>query len=126
MTDDHRFRFEIYRKIDDERARQDAKWGPVRRQPHVDPVLAARGADHTRICQEHEIPTATRAKFLCEIAQQRGECSFAHVVIEELCEAVEKCQDEPALREELIQLAACVVKWIESLDLPLCDDEVAE
>jgi hypothetical protein len=108
----------IFHEIDAERSRQDAKWGPVRRQPHVDPVLAARGADHFRICQEHEIPNVHRAKFLCQEAERRGECSFTAIAVEELCEAVEKHDDEAAMRVELVQLAAVIVKWIESLALP--------
>lgn len=107
----------IYREIDAERERQDAKWGPVRRRPDVDPVLAARGASHQRICEEHEIPTETRAKFLCENAERRGECSFTAIVVEELAEVVAK-HGTTAMREELIQLAACIVKWVEAVDLP--------
>lgn len=107
----------IFAEIDAERRRQDVKWGPVRRQPDVDPVLAARGAPGQRICEEHEIPSEARAKFLCQNAERRGECSFTAIVVEELSEAVEKYSDIPAMRVELIQLAASVVKWIEAVGL---------
>lgn len=108
----------VFGDISAERERQDAKWGPVRKQPNVQPVLAARGADHQRIAEHHEIPTADRAKQLCRMAAERGECSFTDIVVEELCEAVEVHDDPVRLREELVQTAASVVKWIEALDLP--------
>lgn len=65
----------------------------------------------------HEIPTEARAKFLCQTAEARGTCSFTAIVVEELAEAVAKYRDVEAMRVELVQLAACVVKWIEAIDL---------
>lgn len=108
----------VFADISAERERQDAKWGPVRKQPNVDPVLAARGADHEEISAAHFIPTAELAKRLFEIMRKEGRVSFTHIVVEELAEAVEVHDDPVRLREELVQVAASVVKWIEALDLP--------
>lgn len=112
-------RGKILAAVSAERDRQDAKWGPVTRQPNVNPMLAAAGADHRRICADLWIPTADRAKELCETARERGRMSFAVFTLEELCEAIEVHDDEPRLREELVQTAACVMKWLEALDLPV-------
>lgn len=111
-------RARIFAAIAGERARQDEKWGPVVRHPNVDPVLAQVGSDHQQICGDLEIPTADRAKFLCEEARAADRLSFAAFTLEEFCEAIEVHDDEERLREELVQVAACVVKWLEALDLP--------
>jgi len=105
----------IYEEIQAERVRQDEKWGQ-QNLPHVDPVLAQRGASHQRIAEEHEIPTADRAKFICQTAADRGQCSWTAIAVEELSEAVEAHNDPVALRGELIQLAAVVVQWVEAID----------
>lgn len=107
----------IFSALSAERDRQDAKWGPVRMHPNVDPALAARGAGHQRICEEHEIPTANRAKQLCELARSRGEISWTAILVEEVCEAIEVHDDPVKLREELVQVGAVVVKWLEALDM---------
>lgn len=116
----------IFAEIDDERRRQDAKWGPVTRAYDVDPVLAARGASPMRIAAEHEIPTEARAKQLCDLAAKQGVCTYTHIVVEELAEAVAAHADKEAMRSELVQLAASVVKWIEGVDLDLGKPAPAE
>lgn len=108
----------VFGDISAERERQDAKWGPVRKQPNVDPELAARGADHDEIAAAHFIPTAELAKRRFEELRKLGRVSFTDIVVEELAGAVEVHDDPVRLREELVQTAASVVKWIEALDLP--------
>lgn len=104
-----------------ERLRQDAKWGE-QNHPSVDRVLMERegGCDPHRMAEEYEIPTADRARFVCDTMAKRGDCTFAHIAVEELAEAVEAAvqygQDSPELRNELVQCAAVFVAWIERVD----------
>lgn len=102
-----------------ERARQDDKWG-VQDLPCVDPVLAGRagGCSPERMAEEYGVPTEARAKFLCQAAQAKGEHTFAHVVVEELCEAIGAAAagDEEATRKEALQLAAVCVQWAACID----------
>lgn len=85
-----------------ERAVQAARWG-VQDHPSVDPALS------------YGIPTELRAKAACDMAGQAGVLTWAHIAVEELAEAVDAV-DEVARREELVQLGAVVVAWIESID----------
>jgi hypothetical protein len=102
-----------------ERLRQDKKWGE-QNHPDVDPVLTGRkgGCDAQRMAEEYEMPTANRAKFMCQIAAHRKQCTWAHIALEELAEAVAAATDEGeiALRAEVIQLAAVCVQWAEAID----------
>lgn len=107
-----------------ERARQDAKWGE-QNHPDVDRVLTDRqgGCNTRRMAEEYGIPTARSARSECNCATDAGQCTWAHIAVEELCEAVEAATDAQqgrkpisALRQELVQLAAVVVAWIEAID----------
>jgi hypothetical protein len=102
----------VFDEIQAERARQDAKWGQ-QDHPSIPPILADRHP--TRWCEEYEIPTEERAKFMCQTAAKRGECTFTHIAVEELSEAVE-CKDDAERRGELVQLAAVIVQWIQAID----------
>jgi hypothetical protein len=97
-----------------ERARQEAKWGQCD-YPSVDPDMANALASPERICAFYGVPSESYAKASCQSADARGRCTFAHVAIEELAEAL-SAPDEGARREELVQLAAVAVKWIEAID----------
>ena len=108
----------VLHEVAAERVRQNAKWGE-QNHPSVDPTLMGRhdGCDAQRMAEEYEIPTATRAKFLCQNAAQIGECTWAHIAVEELCEAVEAgVESDAACRAELVQTAAVLVAWIERID----------
>ena len=109
----------LFKEIDDERARQDQKWGE-QNHPDVDPVLMARprGCPGARMALELEVPTAPRAKYLTDKSANDGQCCFARIAIEELAEAVEAATQhtQRELRVELIQCAAVFVQWIEALD----------
>lgn len=116
-----------------ERARQDAKWGP-QNHPDVDRVLTDRpgqtaangvvwpgGCDATRMAEEYEIPTATRARDACDAAAKRGQCTWAHIFVEELAELVEAATlaqqgqgPEEAVDKELVQVLAVGVAWAEA------------
>lgn len=114
----------LQRALDDvvaERERQDAKWGE-QNHPSVDPVLTRRsgGCTPQRMAEEYEIPSATRAKWLCGIRHKRGDGTWADIVVEELAEAVEAAVEygdaSVELRVELVQTAAVIVAWIEAID----------
>ena len=100
-----------------ERKRQNRKWG---QQDHrdADPDLLDRpgGATPARLADELEIPTAGRAKYLCNEAARTGRPSWSVILIEEVAEAVEAIGDDVALRDELVQVAAVAVAWIEAID----------
>ena len=91
-----------------ERARQDAKWGE-QNHPSVtgwSPELRAH---------RYKIPTEPDARHMCEESFANGLGTYAHIALEEFCEAV-GAADDVARRGELVQLAAVVVAWIESID----------
>ncbi len=117
-----------------ERDRQDKKWG---KQTHadVDRDLTHRrgGCDAYRMAEEYEIPSAPRAKNNCETRARQDKCTFGHILVEEVAEAIEaatelQCQlavngdresligdRNIALQKELIQVAAVCVQWVEFL-----------
>lgn len=111
-----------------ERERQEIKWGQ-QNHPDVDQVLMNRpsvtdengriwpgGCSPQRMAEHYEIPTAGRAKFLCQNAGQTTGDTYAHILIEEVAEAIEAATLGAGLREELIQVAAVAVAWVEKLD----------
>lgn len=112
-----------------ERLRQDLKWGE-QNHPNVDPALIEYQASLSRVAEDYEIPTADRAKALCQLAASGRGCTWAHILIEEVAEAIEAAaiHDKAvhadavlapglrmALRDELIQVAAVAVQWAEKL-----------
>ncbi len=128
---------DIYADIASERERQDDKWGE-QNHPNVDRILIDRpsvtdkngrtwsgGCTPQRMAEHYEIPTAGRAKFLCQNAADFGVCTWSHILIEEVAEAIEAAtmhgmlphaETLGALRDELIQVAAVAVQWVEKLD----------
>ena len=108
----------VLSEVHDERMRQDAKWS-VQDHPDFRPGLprAARAA-------YYGVPFEEAAKYACEAAFQRGGGSFADILIEEVSEAI-NATDEKALREELVQVAATAVKWIEAIDRRKAKEYVA-
>lgn len=117
-------RDKILGEITAERVRQDAKWGE---QNHPD-VVRAHGALHVarsvaRVCEEYGVPHPSRAKAECDGAARIGQCTWAHILVEEMAEAVEAATlaqlgrgPLAALRKELVQVAAVAVSWIEAID----------
>lgn len=99
-----------------ERERQDAKWGE-QTHPCLDLTLLTRkgGCTPERMCENYEIPTEPRAKFMCENAFKKSQGTYAHIALEEFSEAVSEF-DPLKRRQEIIQLAAVCVAWVESLD----------
>lgn len=103
----------ILEEIQQERTRQDEKWG-VQNHPILDPLLLKRSGE--RMCEEYEIPSENRARQLVEIHAKRGDLTYMHILMEEISEAASCGTDTTELRKELIQSAAVLVAMIESLD----------
>jgi len=106
--------------VDDERGRQDEKWGE---QNHpdgtgpatfpLDPIDAWASAmffednDAARLAR-----AATRA---CQAAAAAGNVTWRAILLEEVFEAL--AESDPArLRTELVQVAAVAAQWAEAID----------
>lgn len=94
----------VLSEVISERWRQDQKWG-VQNHPSVN------RRDDSLI---GEI-TESDAKHRCQQRDAAGTLTWEDIALEELIEAVE-AEDEQARREELIQLAAVCVAWVECID----------
>lgn len=104
----------VLRDIARERVKQDVKWGE-QNHPLLDPMLIERGPQ--RMAEEYGIPTATRARFLCQNAAAQGQVTWAHILVEEVAEFVGTLPgDIPAMREELVQIAAVAAAAIDYID----------
>lgn len=110
---------DVLREIAEERSRQFAKWGG-QQHPDVDVMVAGLpGHQVTRYAASfYGIPTAPVAKAETDAAARAGACSWTHIAVEEVCEAVEAgaLGDLAALRGELVQAAAVFVQWIQDVD----------
>lgn len=107
---------EIFEEVVVERQRQDIKWG-IQNHPSIDQTLLNRegGCSEERMCEEYEIPSQTRAKFLCDNATKNGELTWTHIALEELSEVV-CAKDDNERRTELIQLKSVILAWIQCID----------
>ena len=95
-----------------EREKQDSKWGE---QNH--PSVIPRGTQPVLcgILQAHYDELRDERRHECQEAAAAGLCTWTHIALEELWEAI-ACRTDAERREELIQLAAVVVAWIECID----------
>lgn len=104
--------------------RQDRKFG-VQDHPDVDPVVLAR-LDHDdtwggpravakRLAEEYEVPTAERARYLCQSARPT---TWMGITLEELTETLEATttRDPAKVRGEAIQTAASGAQWARAID----------
>lgn len=92
---------QILNEVEQERLRQDAKWGE---QNHPDGTGAQGHKDY-----------ASAARYACEAAFRGKRGDWLHILNEEVAEAF--AESDPAkLRAELIQVAAVAVAWIEAID----------
>lgn len=97
----------------DERVRQEAKWG---QQNHPSFSSEVRYYDHELRARFYGIDlTEQKAKANCEGLHARGEGDYASILVEEVVEALCAASIKE-LREELIQVAAVAVAWVESID----------
>lgn len=98
----------VFLDVARERMRQTMKFGE---QNHPD---LPKGAQHP--CAFFGIPTADAARLHCDDAFKRGTGSYAHILVEEVCEAIEDANDPVKLRTELVQVAAVATAWVEKID----------
>lgn len=98
----------IYKEIKAERQRQIDKFGDQSHVPNYSTWPAFRDAT---------LPNAFEARQACDLAFMGSRGSYLHILTEEVCEAAhEAAEGNPeALREELIQVAAVCVAWLEKL-----------
>jgi hypothetical protein len=106
----------IIEEIKQERFKQDAKWGE-QNHPCLDQTLLNRkeGCTPQRMTEEYGIPSELKAKQSCDSKAEKGECTWADIALEEFSESISTF-DIHKRREELIQLAAVVVAWVEKID----------
>ena len=106
----------IIEEIKTERKNQENKWGE-QNHPCLDQLLLNRegGCTPQRMCEEYEIPSEHRAKFLCDNSFKFNRGTYAHIAIEEMSEVV-SAFDIHKRRQEIIQLAAVCVAWVEKID----------
>jgi hypothetical protein len=111
-------RANILNEIDAERERQDAKFGEQNLRSHAGMIGPG---DIIR----YRIPSAEDCREICSHRKQAGIVSWLDVALEELAEVNEASLDavnpystgtEAEVREELIQLAAVCVAWVECID----------
>lgn len=88
-------------EIEAERERQDAKWG-VQSHPN-----GTGSEDYKRRAEEMRVA--------CEEAFRIGRGSWGNILLEEVFEAMAE-SSTTRLREELVQVVAVGVAWIEALD----------
>ncbi len=91
----------VLQEVLKERHRQHRKWGE---QNHPDGT------------GDHEFQAAARvARRTCDVEHKAGRGTWEHILSEEFFEAL--AEEPPArLREELIQVAAVAVAWVEAID----------
>lgn len=93
---------DVLHEVHLERIRQDQKFGMDRTMPNG---TGGPGLGHVRAA-------AQRA---CFVAFDLGNGTWRHILQEEVAEAF--AESDPArLREELVQIAAVAVAWIEGID----------
>lgn len=92
-------------EVEAERYRQEARWGE---QNHPDVVSG----------MVYLISPGDHFKVITEDRADRGRCSYADILLEEVAEAIDEALagDKAKLRTELIQVAAVATKWVEKLD----------
>ena len=93
--------FTVLGEIANERVRQDEKWGEQNHRNGNNVAGAKLFAD--------------RARQACEEAFEADAGSWRHILEEKVAEAL-AAETEVELREELIQVAAVTVAWIECMD----------
>lgn len=93
--------YEVLEQVHAERLRQDAKWGE---QNHPD---GTGGGTSSMV--------ADIARKQCQRAFAEGYGTYKDILNEEVYEAFAE-SDKAKLREELIQVAAVAVAWVEKID----------
>ena len=104
----------IIRDLANERLRQDAKWG-IQNHPNGTGMTVDRDR-------------ADKARHVCDVMFRSGMGSWRDILHEEVQEAFAE-HDPVKLREELIQVAAVALAWVENIDRgdqPECTSRCSE
>lgn len=102
----------IAREVLAERDRQDAKWG--RRSL---PAVADGTGPQQRIQGELVVDVLEAVRLEVDNNALDGTVTYAQILHEEFLEAIAEPAGSPALRAELVQVAAVAMKWLEGIDL---------
>lgn len=107
----------VFAEIALERLRQDEKWGADREIPSIHPLVEAAVSTAVigSISQFHGVIPELQAKHNCKSCFDHGIGSWAIIAVEEMAEVIEAATDNER-RQELVQLAAVIVAWIENID----------
>jgi len=102
----------VLEEVSQERVRQDAKWGEQNHPDGTGDDWAMCSGQHIGWAEE----AADDARRRCQEASTKpwGD-TFALILNEEVAEAFAE-SDPSRLREELLQVAAVAVNWIEAID----------
>lgn len=102
----------VLREVADERARQDAQWGPQNLKNLVD------GDDGTYTLGRSYATLAAQLKVMGQTTGALGHRNLAWVLLEEVFEALEAAVNgnEDHFRRELVQVAAVAVKAVQIID----------
>lgn len=101
---------EVCEEVIAERGRQEKRWGEQNHPDGTGPGVLER--------LSYRCTSAEGAKGACERAFKYGRGTYTHILYEEVAEAFEET-DPVRLREELVQVAAVAVAWIEKIDRDL-------
>lgn len=109
----------VLREVDDERTRQDEKWGE---QNHPDGtgnhVALLHGLELSKRPGQVAVTMGTlayTARQVTDSAARAGVLTWADILLEEVGEAFAEANPR-ALRAELIQVAAVAVQWVQAID----------
>lgn len=102
----------VFKEVQAEQDRQIEKWGE-QNHPCLEEDFLKYSPD--KMCEWFEIPTEERAKHLCDEAFAKNYGTYAHIAIEEMSEVV-SAYDIHKRREELVQLTAVCVSWLQKID----------
>ena len=112
--------WDVLQEVAVERERQHARWG----EQDCKDVVWARNA--AAACAAYGLPDEATARAACQEAFREGAGTCAHLLVEEVSEAIAAAHDGPAaLRKELVQVAAVATQWIEAIDRRLARAAVA-
>jgi hypothetical protein len=107
MQEEYNQRIKTYMmvKLDTEIRQQDYKWGAFRVRPLTPEKMHVDAVRNYSLM----IPSELQAKLNCDGSAKIGKCTWAHVLVEELCEAVEAKTHQEQVNE-LIQVAAVAIQ----------------
>lgn len=109
---------DVLQEVLAERERQDAKWGEQNHPDGTHPghvQLLINGMQAQREATNGLATLGEYARNLTNALAAVGKLTYSEILWEEVCEAMEE-GDPKCLREELVQVAAVAVAWVESID----------